>query len=824
MESTRSPSPAGELSGPWWFNVLPLAADGEHPPQEAFFRLDFSGAAASFAIATGCFYQAWLNGMWFGYGPARASHGRLTIDRWEMPAGQLGEHNVITIQAFWEGIFTFDHVRGEPGVWIALDGAADGAITPLVSERTGRVATHRLSHQRGWVEEIDACQRAFSWPAGPWADAEWQPAVRRSNAPVVLEERDILPFVREMRRAESVSFAGAGDLAARTPHRTLGYETNPAFASPADSADRNIQEEALRPSAARDGNLAGLTVSGFGDAVLAPDPAGRDRTVQLDFGRYVTGMLALEITAPAGTQIDIGWSELPWQPELASRWSESSQPAGAVTPRECNDSRQGSRYICAGGRESFDGLVVMALRSLRLSFRAPAGAHEDIVIHGLVVRVSGYPIEREGDFLCSDDSLVRIYRAAVATMENSIHDVYMDCPGRERGGWLNDSCSAAVGMGAVSADTAFDRRFLRQFIDSLAVNHARGTVLPLYPSESLAWPGGDQRPIVCHTLFWLVQVERHLRLFGDEALREEWRPGIRAVLEGLGRYRSAEGLLENVPWDDFIDWSPIEVGSLRPWTNFIYGVALARLGALDGNADWQREGAQTLACAERAAWSEGRALYADTLRREDDKLVPGDRFSELANYIALWSGAVPPEREEIVWRQLRNFHPRTTDRPLMPEDMGLTRSNAYGLLYRLEILGRRNEIADLVRDLREAFLPMLERGQTTLSEHFANHFSLCHGFQGYIAHVIARYVAGIQLPDQPGGVIRLRPNPALLAWSQARVPWMGGHVQLWCARRGGDEAEVLASLPAGQRGELIVGSQPPIEFESTLQVHVRPGI
>ena len=810
---------SSKLTGPWWSHDSAYEATREYEPCETFFRLEFSESATSFALATGCFYQAWLNGNWLGYGPARASHGRLTIDRWALPAGQLREQNVITVQAFWEGIFTYDHVRGEPGIWLGLDGSD---FTLWSSGRTGRRPTYRLSHQRGWAEEIDARKRAKGWPAGGWDEAEWQPAILRkmtASPPVILEERDLLPLVRVTRRAEWVSFAGSADLAGRVKHRQLGYEHTPGFDCPEDSAARNIQEERLLPSGALDRNLAALTVSGSGDAVLAPDPAGGDRTVQLDFGHFVTGLLVLELTAPAGTVVDIGWSEAPWQPELSSRWSESSQPAGAVTPRECNDARQGTRYTCAGGRERFEGLVIMAMRCVRLTFRTPQP--EAITLHELSVRVSGYPIEREGAFLCSDASLNRIHRAAVETMENSIHDVYMDCPGRERGGWLNDSYSAAVGLGAISADTTLDRRFLRQFIDSLEHNRGTGTLFPLYPSEAFAWPGGYQRPIACHTLFWLLQVERHLRLFGDAELRQQWQAGVATVFEGLARYRTPEGLVENIPWDEFLDWSPMEAGPLRVWTNLIYGLALQRLGHLYGNAAWQESGEITLRVSETASWDEGRGLYSNSLRREEGRLVPEGPFSELVNYVALWAGVVPPDREKIVWRQLRNLHPRSTDRAPMPDDLTLARCNAYGLLYRAEIQGRRGEVAELARDLREAYLPMLDRGQTTLSEHYGYHYSLCHGFQGYIAHVLARYVGGIQLPENPGDVIQLRPTPDLLAWCQARVPWMGGHVQMWCARHDEKEAEVLISLPAGQRGELQIGFGPPVQFESTLQTRVR---
>ena len=160
---------------------------------------------------------------------------------------------------------------------------------------------------------------------------------------------------------------------------------------------------------------------------------------------------------------------------------------------------------------------------------------------------------------------------------------------------------------------------------------------------------------------------------------------------------------------------------------------------------------------------------------------------------------------------------------MMLYELDLARCNSFGLIFRFDVTGRRGEIECLVRDLKESFLPMLDRGQTTLAEHLACHFSLCHAFQGYVAHLLACYVGGIQLPEQPGGVIRLRPQPALMSWSQTRTPWMGGHVQIWCSRRGQSEAEVIISLPPGQRGELVMGSQAPVEFVSTLHTRVRFG-
>ena len=157
------------LTGPWWTNDEAIHPEEEHAPQESFFRVEFAGdGEARFEIAAQNFYQCWLNGHWLGYGPARASHERLTVDEWVLPAEWCLEQNTISIQVFWEGIFVFDHVRGTPGLWVAVERDATAVPVEMMgTTQTGRSATHRFSHQRGWVEEIDNRKRATGWPCGP---------------------------------------------------------------------------------------------------------------------------------------------------------------------------------------------------------------------------------------------------------------------------------------------------------------------------------------------------------------------------------------------------------------------------------------------------------------------------------------------------------------------------------------------------------------------------------------------------------------------------------------------------------------------------------
>jgi alpha-L-rhamnosidase len=806
-----------ELSGPWWANNNPIDPKKEEKAQEALFRVEFeTNQESAFKIAAQNFYQFWLNGEWTGYGPARASHGRLTVDEWKLPASLLQNKNTITVQVFWEGVFTFDHVCGTPGLWLRLE-SETGKIPFEVwaTGKTGRCDMRRFSVMRGWIEDIDRRALPEGWPCGEWNHKDWQKAVLRDNDPaVILEPRDIKPYFLDKRYGQCVTFAGACNPQNRTPHRNLRIAGDAEDAE--NDPSRVLHEEHLCPSAASDCNLSALAANGSGIAILGADPDGLDRTVQLDFGKEVTGLIELCLDVPAGTVVDIGWSEGLWQEELMGCWARSDQPSGSVCPRELCDSRQSARYICRGGeRETINSLFIAAFRYLRIAFRLPEGdSSSEIRVHHIFVRSVGYSIAREGSFLCSDNDLNRIYESAIETMENSVADVFMDCPGRERGGWLNDSFWAAVGFQSVTGDIAFDRRFIRQFTDSQNAMEYEGIPAPLYPSDCQLWtlPNNTRlRPIVGHTLFWLLQAERHLRLFGDDCLKEEWRPAINKVFKAFEKYRNEQYLLENVSWDTFYDWSRFQRGPIQTADNFVYAYASQRLGRFYGEQDWVEAGRKTAESIESLAWNEGRELYADILEKDNKEYVPGKKASELTNYIALWTGIVPEAKAKRIWRQLCNFHPRTVDRTLFDYETNLIRCNLYGWMYRFDYEGRTGEIDLLVRDLKEACAPMFGRGQTTIGEHLGYHASLCHGYTGYIAYVLTRYVAGIELPEQPDGVIRITPHPELLSWCQARVPWQDGYVQVWW-----DKNNLMASLPKGHKGELTLGETKIVVFENTL--------
>ena len=62
-----------------------------------------------------------------------------------------------------------------------------------------------------------------------------------------------------------------------------------------------------------------------------------------------------------------------------------------------------------------------------------------VSVGSIGVRKYEYPLTESTKFTCADGELLRIFDAAKATFCQNTADCFMDCPGRERAGWLCDS-------------------------------------------------------------------------------------------------------------------------------------------------------------------------------------------------------------------------------------------------------------------------------------------------------------------------------------------------------------------------------------------------
>ena len=159
-------------------------------------------------------------------------------------------------------------------------------------------------------------------------------------------------------------------------------------------------------------------------AVTEPEPGIK----VYDFGRDFTGWAKMKVKAPAGTKVTM-------------TFAETLAPGGGridtlSTGTLATEVEQSDSYICRGGGEE-----TWEPRFTWHGFRyaevtVTGGLTATLELQGVAVHTD-MPVT--GEFECSDPLINRILEAAHWTQVSNVVSLPMDCPARERCGWLGDA-------------------------------------------------------------------------------------------------------------------------------------------------------------------------------------------------------------------------------------------------------------------------------------------------------------------------------------------------------------------------------------------------
>jgi alpha-L-rhamnosidase len=146
-----------------------------------------------------------------------------------------------------------------------------------------------------------------------------------------------------------------------------------------------------------------------------------------DLGQNFAGWAELNLIAPAGTEIQL-------------RFSESLYPDGMIDPTStgvyATNVVQTDKYTCRG-----DGVEVWEPRFTYHGFRYlemtgfPGKPALDN-IEGVFVHTS---VKKTGEFISSDSMINKLHKTALWTELSNMYGLPTDCPHREKCGWLGDA-------------------------------------------------------------------------------------------------------------------------------------------------------------------------------------------------------------------------------------------------------------------------------------------------------------------------------------------------------------------------------------------------
>ncbi len=366
-------------------------------------------------------------------------------------------------------------------------------------------------------------------------------------------------------------------------------------------------------------------------------------------------------------------------------------------------------------------------RYLRVACRKGA-----LKLDAITIRRAGFP-EIENVPKIDDPELKRIYDAAIETFRQNTYDIYMDCPSRERGGWLCDSFFTSRVERFLTGKTMVEENFLGNFIDRAQDPWLpEGMINMCYPSDH---PDGTYIPN--WSMWYVLEMEEYLAFTGNREFVDSAKDLIYGLVNFFRKFKNADGLLEKLESWVFVEWSHANdlVQDVNYPSNMLFARMLRAVANLYDDPSLISEAEVIEEYIRKNTMVNG--FFCDNAyRREDGSLELSGECTETCQYYAFYMGIATPETYPELWQKLTtDFGPQRKQTGAYPE---IFFANAFiGNYLRLDLLYRYGLIDRMVEEIRGYFLYMADK-TGTLWEHDADHASCNHGFASYVAVLLRK--------------------------------------------------------------------------------------
>lgn len=333
---------------------------------------------------------------------------------------------------------------------------------------------------------------------------------------------------------------------------------------------------------------------------------------------------------------------------------------------------------------------------------------------------------------CENNVQEAIARAAVRTFAHNTVDIYMDCPSRERAGWLCDSYFTARTEYYLTGQSLVEEAFLENY--RLFENKGKiheGALPECYPADI---PPG-RKFIPQWTMWYVLQVEEYLLKRGHKEEKEAFRETIYNLLDFYKKYENEDGLLERLPSWNFVEWSKANewTWDVNYPTNFLYARVLEAIYNIYGDIECAKKSCEVRETSVEQSFN-GRYFLDHAVRNFQGNLIVQPESSEACQYYAvLFAGIDIDSKKYAVLKDLicNIFSPER--KGAMPEIMEV---NAFiGAYLRMDALLKMGKYELVLKDI-EGFFGQMEAYTGTLWEYRQFKGSYDHGFASYVLVVM----------------------------------------------------------------------------------------
>jgi alpha-L-rhamnosidase len=489
----------------------------------------------------------------------------------------------------------------------------------------------------------------------------------------------------------------------------------------------------------------------------------------IDFGTELAGETAFVVTGDAGHVVEIRHGE------------ELLGPDAVRYDMRCNCEYQ--EFCTLSGRPD-ELLTFFDYKGFR--YAEVLNWPHELTAQNVWAHERHYPFPQDASHFESSNPLLNdIWQLCRNGVRVGTLDLYLDCPTREKGGFMGDGFVTGISHLLVTGDA----RLLRKFLKDVANTHH------FCPGLHSTAPNYVVGEIAEYSLLWPVLLEYYHQWTGDiEFVRE-----MEGVLEGLIRYyadyENADGLLQDVfspttkrcsvlvDWpanlrDDYDDphlmghhmQGDEQLGVVNTMVQGFYRNALMAADRLATLIDATRIKQFVTPRIDRVRDAAISQLRDPASGRFVDR-VGSDHSALHANVTPLMSGMVDADQRDAVVDVIRR------------KRLSCGVYFSWFVLKALYDAGESELAYDLItsRDLH-SWHSMLEAGATTCMEAWAPDLkwntSWCHPWSSAPIYMVSQELFGLK-PAQPGWqAIRFAPRPPVgLAHASIRIPTPVGAIE-----------------------------------------------
>ena len=370
-----------------------------------------------------------------------------------------------------------------------------------------------------------------------------------------------------------------------------------------------------------------------------------------------------------------------------------------------------------------------------------------------------------GTFSSDSEPTNILFEAARETHRQNALDVFMDCPSRERAGWLCDSYFSARVAFDLSGYTHIEKNFLENFLLPEEFKHLDKGMLPMcYPSDH-----PNQNHIPNWAMWFVLELEEYLHRSGDRELIDRAKQRVYDLVDYFKPFLNEDGLLEKLTRWVFVEWSAANsfVQDVNYPSNMLYAKMLEVVGRLYDDPALTAQAEQVRKTIVEQSF-DGEFFIDNAHRNANGKLELTRNRTETCQYYAFYLGTATPESHPELWvKMLDKFGPIRKTRNEFPE---IHESNAFiGNYLRMELLSRAGRAKQILDENSSYYLPMADL-TGTLWENMTTSASCNHGFAAHIVRVLYRDALGVYDISPTEKNVTIRFNDCGLKQCKGSIP------------------------------------------------------